>query len=512
MWKRHLRRATGAHGGWGRGSVAAQPRHFASAVRATADWDPGSLRALLQQVAHEGKAEEPLLQRLRGGPVAASSTPKDGVGTTEGEAAPEDEAVKFVECGADELVLTAEVCASRRFRDFVLLGALATRLAPEMQKASPDVLRRTGTAFASLGVLNAPLFQALAGAWLETWAAGGEVPKMALLAEVARSFSSQRMRHELFFDRLAAHLATNGAKAATPAEALSILHSHASLRLGTELGDDLWGELEAQASSEGLANMGVGPLSDLCYVLVLSRRADTRQEELCEMLEVLVGPVLGAKEEFWASGAGYALHNRMLLLRSVTRYLYKESYRALPDKVVHAFRKVHRMELPRKIAKPTVSFTRKLSEVLRKMKVGHIVNAESGPFVFDLVERDRKIVYECLHFDRFYAGTVDKVETMCLQERVVKAMGYRVIQVPHWQWNKIKHRRQRSEYLRMSRYYAIKDSRELSPRDEVPEDVALNAFDYMGEYFFKKEQPASSWSWFQPRYDAKRRLPATTAS
>lgn len=55
---------------------------------------------------------------------------------------------------------------------------------------------------------------------------------------------------------------------------------------------------------------------------------------------------------------------------------------------------------------------------------------------------------------------------MCLQERIVKAMGYRVVQVPHWHWNKIRHRKQRIEYIRMSRYYALKDRREMVPRDE----------------------------------------------
>ena len=41
-----------------------------------------------------------------------------------------------------------------------------------------------------------------------------------------------------------------------------------------------------------------------------------------------------------------------------------------------------------------------------------------------------------------------------------------VVQVPHWHWNKIRHKKQRTEYIRMSRYYALKDRRELVPRDE----------------------------------------------
>merc|ERR1712113_296851 len=165
------------------------------------------------------------------------------------------------------------------------------------------------------------------------------------------------------------------------------------------------------------------------------------------------------------------------------RYLHREVYRALPKGVVKALKHVHRAEPPNKELQPIVSFTKKLSGILTKMKIGHICKAERGPFTLDIVERDRRLVYECNHFDRYYAGTVEKIASMCLQERIIKAMGYRVIQVPHWQWNKIKHRRQRIEYIRMSRYYAIKDRREFAPRDEAPQDVATNLFDYLGEYF-----------------------------
>ncbi|CAE8581904.1 unnamed protein product, partial [Polarella glacialis] len=159
-----------------------------------------------------------------------------------------------------------------------------------------------------------------------------------------------------------------------------------------------------------------------------------------------------------------------------------------------------------------VSFTRKLANVLTKLKIGHMVNVVRGPFTLDLIERDRKIVYECNHFDRFYTNSIEKIAPMCLQERIVKAMGYKIVQVPHWQWNRIKHRRQRMEYIRMSRYYAVKDRRELAPRDEKPKDVALSDFDFLGEYFFRKDMPLASWSWFQPRYDASKRIPVKAES
>eukprot|EP00438_Fugacium_kawagutii_P016252 Skav226615 [mRNA] locus=scaffold2041:222073:223294:- [translate_table: standard] len=109
---------------------------------------------------------------------------------------------------------------------------------------------------------------------------------------------------------------------------------------------------------------------------------------------------------------------------------------------------------------------------------------------------------------------------MCLQERIVKAMGYRVVQVPHWHWNKIRHRKQRIEYIRMSRYYALKDRREMVPRDEElqelqgaagreefwaleVQDVAVNELDFLGEYFFRKDMPQTHFAWFQPRFLAR---------
>jgi len=254
--------------------------------------------------------------------------------------------------------------------------------------------------------------------------------------------------------------------------------------------------------------MSLPALSELAYVLFLSQRAGGRLGDVSELLAAAAPQILAAEDASWATAEGAALHRRLLLLRSALRYLHREAYRALPGEAAAALRRVHRAEPARREPRPLVSFTRKLSGVLTKMKIGHMCNAERGPLVLDIVERDRKVVYECNHFDRFYSGTIDKIASMCLQERIVKAMGYRVVQVPHWQWNRIKHRRQRVEYLRMSRYYAIKDRREFAPRDEPPQDVATSEFDHLGEYFFRKEQPSSAWSWFQPQYDYKKRLPA----
>lgn len=459
------------------------------------EWEAPSIRAVLEQAATEGAIEEQLLSRLRGAEEVEGEEADDAAAGGD-----------LVECALPDLVLTAELCSARRVRDFVLFSALADRLAAEAPQASPDELRRIATAFSTLGVLNTPLFQALGKAFLEAWPEGKGAPPIADLVEVSRCFSMQRMRHEELFDRVRGHLEACGVDAMTPAEALSLLYSHSFLRLADELGN-LWPMLEERAAPADLEALGLDHASQLCYVLVLSRLSDARPEDLCQKLETVAKLVLAAEDGFWLSGKGLTLHRRILLLRTVVRYLHKDSYRSLSADVVKAFRRIHRMDLPAGPVKPAVAFTRKLSYILTKMRIGNAVNVETGGLTFDIVERDRKLVYECNHFDRFYVGTLEKIESMCLQERLVKAMGYRVVQVPHWQWNKILHRRQRAEYLRMSRYYAIKDRRELAPRSDAPEDIAVNEFDHLGEYFFRKERPSSAWSWFQPRYDAKRRLP-----
>lgn len=406
-----------------------------------------------------------------------------------------------------DFLLALELCHARRFREFVLLARLADRLTPVVPQASTIDLIRLSAAFAALGALNQPLFDSLARSLLTAWPSGDatECPAATSdIAVVARAFAAQRSRHVELFDRMASMM---DVPSATPAEARSLLHSLAFLRLDVDLGGGhLWSLLEGRALEPGLDSLGPGPVSEVCHCLFLSRRAGARLGEVASLLDAAAGPVMAMDERSWSTGEGQALHRRLLLLRSALRYLYPAAYQDLPPKVKQTFRKAHRLELPAREPRPITSFVKKVSHLLTKLKIGNFCNAERGPFIFDVVERDRKLVYECNHFDRFYSGTTEKIAASCLQESIVKAMGYRVVQIPHWQWNKIKHKTQRTEYLRMSRYYAIKDRRELGPRDEAPEDVASNVFDHLGEYFFRKEAPGANWAWFQPRYDYRKRL------
>jgi len=426
----------------------------------------------------------------------------------------------MVQCGITEFVLVAELTCAARQRDYVLLAALAERLVPEVPRAPAETLLRLAAAYSTLGVINDPLFSSLAASLLQLLPQPAVAPHGGVeaecfstdnLAKVARAFAMQRMRHEPLFDRIAQLLQAQTCGTPTPSEALSLLHSTAFLRLGDELGD-LWDLLERCVVVEGYERLAPSTLAELCYILFLARRAEARLDDVAAMLDALSTPVLAKDASFWSKPEGAALQHRLLILRSALRYLHKDVFKGLSPGAAGALRRAHRLELPRREPKPVVNFIRKVSKSLTKLRIGHFCNVDRGPLLLDIVERDRKLVYECNHFDRFYSGSIDKIASMCLQERIVKAMGYRVVQVPHWQWNKIKHRRQRIEYIRMSRYYAIKDRREFGPRDEPHEDLAVSQLDHLGEYFFRKQRPSSHWSWFAPRYDAGKRLPGGSAS
>jgi len=496
----------------------ARPRHVHARIISERSLTSGALlssaeaRFILQQVACTGVVDDHLYQRLHGKALTPNS---NGSGVIDSDA-PTDASARTTQCGYFDMMLAVELCCTTGLRDFELLASLAERLVAHTETATVDGLLRLGTAYASLGALNGPLFSAIGAALLREWpSAGGrplhEFPSVHKLVQAVKSFSSQRIKHEELFHRFAGILRLHDVSTFAPHHALTLMQGFAELRLDKDLGD-LWDTLEKHViSSEGSSDPQV--LSMLCYLSVLSKRADDNLESLCDLLEKLATTVMrDGGSPVSESTKERGLRWRILLLRASMRYLYRPSYEALSPSILHVFRSVHRSEHPQKETRPAVRFVRKMSAALTKMKIGHICNAERGPFNLDIVERDRKLVYECNHFDRYYFNTTEKIASKCLQERIVKAMGFRVVQVPHWQWNKIRHKRQRMEYLRMSRYYAIKDRRDFSPRDEEVGDPATNNLDFLGEYYFRKERPSASWSWFQPRYDATKRLPASLPS
>ncbi|KAF4728705.1 hypothetical protein FOZ63_030296, partial [Perkinsus olseni] len=143
-----------------------------------------------------------------------------------------------------------------------------------------------------------------------------------------------------------------------------------------------------------------------------------------------------------------AAHRRLLLVRAHLRYCLREDlYVPLSDNAKMALRRVHRIDVeadravekypedahPLRLPK---SITQ-LSLILRKLKVAHFVRARRGPFTFDILERDRRLIWECNNFDRYYGSSFDKLAPRRLEERILKAMGYKIVQVPFWHWRRV---------------------------------------------------------------------------
>merc|ERR1712232_1292201 len=188
------------------------------------------------------------------------------------------------------------------------------------------------------------------------------------------------MRHHELFDRIESVLKALTPAKATPDEALSILQSYAFLKLGHDLDPELWKSLELQALSPGPAKLHIESAVAMCHIYFLDgpKRADDRLDAIADLCENVAGPILQKDDRFWGSSDGVALRRRLLLLRSSLRYLYRERYKALPAEVTKAFRCVHRLESNVEV-KPMVNFTRKLSAILTKLKVGHMCNVDRGP-------------------------------------------------------------------------------------------------------------------------------------
>ncbi|KAF4702308.1 hypothetical protein FOZ63_014227, partial [Perkinsus olseni] len=87
-----------------------------------------------------------------------------------------------------------------------------------------------------------------------------------------------------------------------------------------------------------------------------------------------------------------------------------------------------------------------------KLKVAHFVRARRGPFTFDILERDRRLIWECNNFDRYYGSSFDKLATRRLEERILK--------VPFWHWRRVTLKSGRIDMIRMSRFIALRDFRE----------------------------------------------------
>lgn len=149
-----------------------------------------------------------------------------------------------------------------------------------------------------------------------------------------------------------------------------------------------------------------------------------------------------------------------------------------------------------------------VSGVLFKINVRHSRDVVKGPFTLDIMESGRKVVWMCDQPSRFYTGADIRLKTAYfeLQDRVLIAMGYKLVHVPYWHWNRITNQKSRREYCRMNRFTVVEECRSASvtsARGTNPAELDVQGFvgdvsspfKSMGETFLRKEQPKNSWSW-----------------
>ncbi|CAD7933732.1 unnamed protein product [Amoebophrya sp. A120] len=176
-------------------------------------------------------------------------------------------------------------------------------------------------------------------------------------------------------------------------------------------------------------------------------------------------------------------------------------------------------EVPPAEKKPIPRFLETVSWSLTKLRIAHSTEVERGPYKLDAVERDRKCVYRLLKQDRWLAESIRfTIGPLVLQELLLKHQDFSVINIPYWHWNKLKLRKTRIEYLRMSRYLALMDPRlrriatvddennmntsgtaiQQGPQFSLP--ATGNNFLYSGERFGgKRDVPNNAFSWFKAK-------------
>eukprot|EP00392_Amoebophrya_sp_AT5.2_P019385 g20193.t1 len=148
----------------------------------------------------------------------------------------------------------------------------------------------------------------------------------------------------------------------------------------------------------------------------------------------------------------------------------------------------------------TTRFTATVDWSLTKLRIAHSVNAWKGPFLVDVLERDRNCVYRLLKQDVMLAESLRfTTGPRVLEKKTLQGMGYRVIDVPYWHWNKLRLRKPRIEYLRMSRHLALFDPRNQFLAAAGGSRHINRGLEYVGERFGEKDVPNNAFAWFKPR-------------
>jgi len=210
--------------------------------------------------------------------------------------------------------------------------------------------------------------------------------------------------------------------------------------------------------------------------------------------------------EWWDENMTHRQYCLLMQVREYLRFCLKDQYSQLAPSTREILTQLSKVDFGLyDDPKSSSLFVKRASEALTKLRVGHSANTWVGPFKVDILERDQKIVWDLCNREKYISsvtGAPDQAGNWRFRERTLKAMGYKIIQLPYWHWQRIKMRRARIEYMRQTRYRTTRDKREEKPRelsdqstDPTKFDAEAAAYEYVGETFFKPQQLKRPWVW-----------------
>ncbi|EUD65600.1 hypothetical protein C922_04106 [Plasmodium inui San Antonio 1] len=148
------------------------------------------------------------------------------------------------------------------------------------------------------------------------------------------------------------------------------------------------------------------------------------------------------------------------IVRTYLRYKKRSLYDNLPKGLKRVLKKLQSLHADDEYTRrKDRKFVQKVSWHLMKLRIAHVKNGHKGGIPLDILEKDKKLVWLCFSYHQYYVRTIDLTAETLLQMDLLKCMNYRIAKVHYYQFSRMKARRTRFEYIRMCRYYTLRDRR-----------------------------------------------------
>ncbi|KEG02079.1 conserved Plasmodium protein, unknown function [Plasmodium vinckei vinckei] len=159
------------------------------------------------------------------------------------------------------------------------------------------------------------------------------------------------------------------------------------------------------------------------------------------------------------------MHADICIIRSYLRYKKRNFYDSLPKYVKKILKNIYILDVGEKKVKER-KFNEKVSWHLKKLRIPHIKNVYKSGIIFDILEKDKRLVWLCFSYHHYYVKTIDLTSEKLLQLDIIKSMNYKIAKMHYYQFSRMKARRTRFEYIRMNRYYSLRDRRNFDDQFE----------------------------------------------